>query len=155
METENTSLRERVRVRKLAERLEPVEIADEPREMIAAGPNGRKFSPEFVANTYRPGQSGNPNGRPKRKGLEEILRDHLEKTIPIPGGAKGEETTRLELMAKVLFSEGITKRNSKVMLAIFDRLWPKPIKIQGDPESPLLIARITRTIVDASRPPDS
>ncbi len=152
METENVALRDRIRARKLAERSEPAEPAAESSRMIEHGSKGRKFSPEFVANTYRPGQSGNPKGRPKRKGLEEILRDHLEKTVP---GSNGEETTRLELMAKVLFSEGITKRNSKVMLAIFDRLWPKPIKIQGDAENPILIARITRTIVNASRPPDS
>ncbi len=66
-----------------------------------------------------------------------------------------EFISRLEEMAKVIFSEGVTNKNAKVLIAIFDRLWPKPIKIQGDIDNPIAITQITRQIVSASQDPDS
>lgn len=98
----------------------------------------RKLPPQLEANKWKPGQSGNPAGRPKRKSLEEVLRQYLSGVLEID--KEGIETTRLDLMAKVIFSEGITKRNAKVMIALMDRLWPKPIVLKTDPGEPIEVA---------------
>ncbi len=99
----------------------------------------RKLPPQLEANKWKPGQSGNPKGRPKRKSLEEVLREYLAKVLETD--KEGNEVTRLDAMAKVVFSEGVTKRNAKVMIALMDRLWPKPIRLQGDPDNPLHIVQ--------------
>lgn len=105
--------------------------------------NKGSLHPEFVKNQWKPGQSGNPQGRPKGATLEEVLRKYLSEHLP------GTDTTRLEAMAVVVFNEGITKRNAKVMKMLFDRLWPQPIKVIGDPDNPIVVTAITRKIVDA------
>lgn len=99
---------------------------------------------------WKPGQSGNPAGRPKNKSLEVVLRDYLAETSDAD-----PDITRLEEVAKTLFSTGITDRNAKVMIAIFDRLWIKPVKIQGDPDNPITITHITRSIIHESQDSDA
>ena len=98
----------------------------------------RKLPPQLEANKWKPGQSGNPKGRPKRKSLEEVLREFLAGVIETD--KDGNEVTRLDAMAKVVFSEGVTKRNAKVMIALMDRLWPKPIVLKTDPGEPIEVA---------------
>ncbi len=105
--------------------------------------------PRCVEQRWQPGQSGNPAGRPKNPSLETILRKHLGEDLP-PDPETGAVITRLEAAARVIFSEGITKRKSRVMIALLDRLWPKPIRIQGDPDNPITITHITRRIIDGS-----
>lgn len=39
-----------------------------------ANPNG---NPQYL-KSWKPGQSGNPNGRPKRKSFIELLHEHIE-----------------------------------------------------------------------------
>lgn len=92
--------------------------------------------PAFVDAQWKPGQSGNPAGRPKKKSFEEVMKDYLEGQLP--NDAQGR--TRLEAMVAIVFSEGVTKRNAKVMIALLDRLYPKSLKLVGDPENPLTIA---------------
>jgi hypothetical protein len=38
----------------------------------------REYSPEFLAKQWKPGQSGNPSGRPKKKLVDEMLAELLE-----------------------------------------------------------------------------
>ena len=40
--------------------------------------DNKNFSPEFRANIFKPGQSGNPKGRPKKKTWAEFARDILD-----------------------------------------------------------------------------
>ncbi len=148
-DTLDPALKAKILARKRAGR----ESAPKPDELVsqpAARKNPGLDHPDFIKQKWKPGQSGNPKGRPKNPSLEEILRKYLgEKISPDADG------TRLEAMAKVVFSEGITKRNAKVMIALLDRLWPKPIKIQGDVENPILVTQITRRVIDESGNPDT
>ena len=151
---ENSALRAAIYARKKESgaEIERTIVSEVPEVTDPPGPEKWQKGlqhPEFLKRRWKPGQSGNPAGRPKTKSLEEILRKHLGETIP------GSDSTRLEAMAKVLFSEGIVNKNSKIMLAIFDRLWPKPIKIQGDIENPIAITQVTRRIVRESTDSDS
>ena len=100
--------------------------------------------PKMLAQRWKPGQTGNPAGRPRIPTLEEIMRKHLG------GLVDGTDSTRLEVMAKLIFSEGVTKKNAKVLIALMDRLWPKPLKIIGDAENPIAVTQVTRRIVRAS-----
>jgi hypothetical protein len=84
---------------------------------------------------WKPGQSGNLKGRPKMPTLEEVMRKHLEE-VP-----KGEKETRLQLMVKVVFEEAVDNRNTKVLIALLDRLWPKPLAIKVESEAPVAVAR--------------
>ena len=103
--------------------------------------------PKMLAQRFKPGQSGNPAGRPTIPTLEEIMRKHLGGTVK---AADGSDVTRLEVMAKLVFSEGVTKKNAKVLIALMDRLWPKPLKIIGDAENPIAVTQVTRRIIRES-----
>jgi len=71
---------------------------------------------------WKPGESGNPAGRPKKATLQGRVLDLLEEEIK---GAKGEGTDRLEVIARIIVDEIITKRNTKVIALVLDRIWPK------------------------------
>ncbi len=98
--------------------------------------------PKMVAGRWKPGQSGNPAGKPQTPTLEEVLREHLS------GREDGSEDTRLQAMAKEIYTEGVGNHNSKVLIAIMDRLYPKPLKIIGDADQPIVIAEVVRRIVE-------
>ena len=100
--------------------------------------------PKMLEQRWKKGQSGNPAGKPRTPTLEEIMRKHLG------GLVDGTDSTRLEVMSKLIFSEGVTKKNTKLLIALMDRLWPKPIKIIGDAENPIAVTQVTRRIVRAS-----
>lgn len=97
-----------------------------------------KITPEMEAAKWKPGQSGNPKGRPKQQSLETVLRQYLQQEIGKEGEAK---ITRFDAMVRVIFSEAVTKRNAKVLIAIMDRLYPKPIVIRGDEDNPVIVER--------------
>lgn len=71
----------------------------EPRE------DGRKNNGKhkaFVDRKWKPGQSGNPNGRPKGKTLSEEIRYALAEEIKGGGGL-----TYMEAIAKVIIKEAL------------------------------------------------
>ncbi len=102
------------------------------------------LSPEFLAQQWEPGQSGNPAGRPKGKTYDEHMREFLEGQIPDPttGAAPGATISRLEAMVRITFSQGVTKHQPRILTAMLDRLWPK--KVPGEsPEEPLHVAPVS------------
>lgn len=44
----------------------------------------REFSPEFEERKFKPGESGNPGGRPKKKWLTEVIEEMLEEKLSNP-----------------------------------------------------------------------
>ena len=92
--------------------------------------------PEFIAHQWKPGQSGNPAGRPKKKTMEEVFVDLLAEEVGQTGVSK------LETLAKVIFAQATTGKREKVMGILMDRLWPKPLKLVGDPDNPVIFETV-------------
>lgn len=109
--------------------------AKKPSKVTSITKAKRKLPPQLEANKWKPGQSGNPKGRPKQQDLETVLREYLQEELDL----EGERITRLDAMVRVIFSEGVTKRNAKILVAIMDRLYPKPIIIRGDENAPIVL----------------
>jgi hypothetical protein len=66
-----------------------------------------------VSTRFKPGQSGNPNGRPKgRKNLVALLKDALDKRIPIREGDTVRKVSTAEAIILALMSKAL-KGDSK------------------------------------------
>src|SRR5262249_28738519 len=78
-----------------------------------------RFAPgNKLGKRYKPGESGNPNGRPKRTRLTEALLAQLEQTAP-------NEDTVAECIARALILEAL-KGNVQAIREIGDRTEGKP-----------------------------
>lgn len=52
--------------------------------------------------------------------------------------SNGGKQIRLKLLASVILDEVIRNRNTKLLIALLDRLWPKPVAIHLEAEQPLI-----------------
>jgi hypothetical protein len=77
--------------------------------------------PAFKAQQWKPGQSGNPAGRPKGRSLQEWVLEIAEEQVT------GTEMTKMEFAARVFFEECL-KRNPRFFVELLARLWPAPLK---------------------------
>ena len=60
------------------------------------------LSPEMEAAKWKPGQSGNPAGRPKKgTALSDVMRDYLD------GKIEGKDVTRKEAFVKAIFARAM------------------------------------------------
>lgn len=70
---------------------------------------------------WKPGESGNPAGPPPRRTLEAIVQQMLDEKI-----SEGVDAmTRREALAAIVLDEAMTKRNTKVLTEVMQRLWPQ------------------------------
>lgn len=76
--------------------------------------------PNQEHNQFKPGHSGNPNGRPKGKSLSTILRKLLEGSVKIKEGDTERSVTRNEQIALALL-EKASKGDVNAIKEIFDR----------------------------------
>lgn len=74
------------------------------------------------ATSFRPGESGNPKGRPKSITLSEALRIELAKVKPEGDG----EQTNAEAIAEMLCRQAATHNNIMAAKEIADRTEGKP-----------------------------
>ena len=82
--------------------------------------NGQFAPGNKLGNRFQPGESGNPNGRPKRTKLTEALTAQLAEMAPA-----APEKTIAETIAKALIDEAL-KGNVQAIREIGDRTEGKP-----------------------------
>lgn len=68
---------------------------------------------------FQPGQSGNPGGRPKKKTLEDLVRERMEQECP------GKDHTNQDELARV-FVEKVIACDQFFVQAYLERVWPVP-----------------------------
>jgi hypothetical protein len=95
--------------------------------------------PKFQAQKWKPGQSGNPGGRPKGQSLQALVNSILDEAIALP--ETGELITKRELVGRVIVDEWL-KRNGMMLREYLAREWPAPLRheIGGLNGGPITIA---------------
>jgi hypothetical protein len=87
------------------------------------------FSPEYEARKWKPGQSGNPGGRRKRKPLTDAYATLLDK--PIPNDKEGR--TFAQAIAQAMVREAV-KGKVNAAAEIADRIEGKTLQQIAGPE---------------------
>lgn len=112
-------------------------------------PDNQGLNKEFIEAQWKPGQSGNPNGRPRRELPSETLYKMLsaeygpdavkqmQKQMPEPWRSKKELTVQ-EIMAWVSIRRALTPPADTARKDINDRVEGKPLqKIVGAEGGPI------------------
>ena len=71
---------------------------------------------------WKPGQSGNPKGRPKEKTMDEHMRAVLGESVVGPDGA---DVTRMEIVCRILADKAIRERDLATISLLAKRMWPE------------------------------
>lgn len=138
--------------------------ADKQRRNSGERAEGGKFAPGNSL-AWKPGESGNPAGRPKSITLSEALRRELAKDAPATEGAEATGDTYAERIAAVLCAEA-ARGNVRAATEIADRTegrprqavevdmnvrdWRERAKAAGIPESDVIAE--ARRMLDESEP---
>lgn len=93
---------------------------------------------------WKPGQSGNPNGRPKKgECLTEILRKFAEiKDVEITDkNGNPKKIRRKQALAEKMWNMALVEGDRVVMMYLYDRLDGKPVQtnvnLPGNEENPI------------------
>jgi hypothetical protein len=91
---------------------------------------------------WKPGQSGNPAGRPKGKSFVERIEEILGEVVTAKEGELQAE--KAEVVARV-FVKKLMEGNVQLFLAFLDRVWPKTQHLDlttgGEPIEPAVVPR--------------
>ena len=71
---------------------------------------------------FKPGESGNPAGRPKGKTLEQSIKDILGEEVV---GPDGDAVSKLEILSRVVMDKAIHDRDIATISLLAKRLWPE------------------------------
>jgi len=108
---------------------------DEPHEVDPADEKAGYGCPP-IATRFRPGQSGNPRGRPKgSKSIDQVLRQALDRRVPDPRRGGRHTVRMIELIVEGLVL-GAAKRDPRMvrlLLVLIDRYAPSDTP-KVDPE---------------------
>ncbi len=100
------------------------------------GTNKRRVPP--IANRWKPGQSGNPKGRPKRKSITDLAHELLDSPM-----IDGDSRTGRQLLAEVLCRRAL-KGDRNVLHELLARIDPAPsgnsITINNNLRAPIMDA---------------
>jgi len=113
-------------------------VAEDDNPAPEAGPANEKvgYGRPPVGTRFKPGQSGNPRGRPKgSKGIDHVLRQALDRRVPDPRRGGRHKVSMLELIVEGLVL-GAAKRDARMvrlLLALIDRYAPSDAP-KVDPE---------------------
>lgn len=92
----------------------------EPRYLAGSEGSARPSVQTVTGKGFQPGQSGNPQGRPRTKGLVNALKAAVAEEVP-------DGRTVEEALADTLIEEGLNgKHRLAAISAIYDRIEGKP-----------------------------
>lgn len=101
--------------------------------------NRGKLTPEMIEKQWKPGQSGNPRGRPKRPSFEALVAQVLDEAVP------GSDWTKREALARVFVDE-LMKRNGALIREFLAREWPAVQKHEHDIAQPVSVDSLRSAI---------
>lgn len=91
-----------------------------------------------MKHRFKPGESGNPKGRPK--GTVSITSEIKKRLLTFPPGQTGQKKTYLQLMVDRILQMAIVDKNEQMLKLIINYTDGMPIqKISGDPDNPLIV----------------
>lgn len=112
------------------------------------------------AHDFKPGQSGNPGGRPKRQPLSQAVRDLLDQPFDLKTFALKEDPTVAEAAAFYLLRRAIGKADTRAFSEACDRAEGKPtqrVELSGADDAPpiqidtLDLSKLTREELEQYR----
>lgn len=111
-------------------------------------PVGYKRPPD--ATRFRPGQSGNPKGRPKGcKNLATDLKEELEQKILVTEGGRSQQITKQRAMVKTLLAKAL-KGDSRAANVLIQLTLGREQAESGQPD-PVDLAEEDLAIVETFR----
>lgn len=118
--------------------------------MKKTGEKQVKGVPNSDKNQFKPGQCGNPKGRPKGKSLKSVLNELLAEEITIVEAGNKRKMKANEAIALTLIKEALNG-NIQAIKEIFDRTEGKArqsVSIEGEVKQ--IIWNETKTYIKAS-----
>ena len=110
------------------------------------------------ATQFRPGQSGNPGGRPKNQSLTAQLRAYLDREAKVRDKPRGHGIRNRDILIERLFQQAVDGDTVLIRL-IFERVDGKPLDVPNEDAADTTMdretaARVLRAVSGDQGPPD-